>query len=359
MSYSKHQLSRAQRRQFVTTNPAGGDAGTYAGELADFFVAPALKAADTIANGYVTQLDGISNKAVVTGASIADDLIQEGACGFNDGDSVTVDERVLTLNDLMVNEKLCRKSILPYWNSVKGSRNSDWGTPEFRNFVLAQVAAKVAEGVEQQIWNGKDYTTSDTLGFLSGTGTFDRTGAAAGILKPANGAGSASAANGVAITSLTANNVITEMGAVYAYVATNKSPVMTKPDFAFYVGPKTAALYRQALTTAGGAALQTGDAVGQGYQNQVTNQAINGLNYLGVPIYMCPGIPADAIVAACVSNLFVGSNLRTDYTEATYIPLYQYDGSDNVAVTYRFGLGMQAGILSEVTVGTTAGILPA
>jgi hypothetical protein len=358
MSYSNHQLSRAKRRMFgnPTLSPT---TSTYAGELADFYVAPALKSADTLANNWVTQLDGLSNKAVVTGASIANDVIQESACAFTDGDSVTVDERTLTLNDLMVNETLCRKTILPYWNSVKGSRNSDWATPEFRNFVLAQVAAKVAEGVEQQIWNGYDYTTSDTIGFLSGTGTFNRAGLAASILKPNAGAGDADNADGVAINTITAANVIAEIGTVYARVAVAKSAVMTKPDFCFWVGPKTAALYRQALTTAGGAALTTGDSVGQGYQNQVTNQAINGLNYLGVPINVCPGIPADAIVAGCISNLFVGSNLRTDYTEVTYIPAYQYDGSDNVKVTMRFGLGMQVGIINEVFVGTTAAILPA
>ena len=354
MSYNDYQLSRRQRRQFATNNPVGVDTLTYAGELADFYVAPAMKAADTLANGIVTQLDGLSNKAVVTGASMANDIIQESSCDFNDGDSVTVDERVLTLNDLQVNESLCRKTILPAWWSVKGSRNSDWASPEFRNFVLATVAAKTAEGVENQIWNGYNYTTNDTIGFLSGTGTFNRAGLAASIMSIGGGV------NGVAVTAITAANVIDAFSAVHSAAANANSAVLVKSDLGFYVGPKTFALYQQALATSGGGiAVGPLTSVGQGYNNQVTNQNLGTLTFLGVPIHRCPGMAADAIVLAAASNLFVGSNLRTDYTQVQYIPAYQYDGSDNVKVVMRFGLGMQIGTPGDVFLGTTAAILPA
>ena len=362
MSYNSYQLSRAKRRQF-TTNPAIDPATTYSGEEADFFIAPALKAGDTLANNWVTQLDGLSNKAVVTGASIADTLIQEATCDFNDGDSVTVDERVLTLKDYQVNEQLCRARMLPTWNSVKGTRNSDFSTPEFRNFILAQVAAKTAEGVENQLWTGYDYTsgggTANPIGFLSDDGTFDRAGFGAGILVCGAAAGDYSAAgktNGVAVTTMDNTNVIEGMNAVYSSCASKKPQLMSKPDLAFYVNPKTFSLYLQALTLAGGGGAF---ADGQGYNNQVTNQNIGNPNFLGIPIYKCPGMPNDAIVLACTSNLFVGSNLRTDYTQVTYVPIYQFDGSDNVRVSMRFGLGMQVGTPEEVFVGSTAAILPA
>ena len=349
MSYQEYQLSRRNRRRnFATTNPVGVDTLTYAGELADFYVTPAVKAGDTLANNWVTQLDGLSNKAVVTGATIADDVIQAAGCDFADGNSVTVDERVLTLTDLMVNEELCRGTILPAWWSVKGSRNSDWASPEFRNFVLATVAAKVAEGVENGIW-----VSSATMGngFLSDDGTFDRDGLAASVL--ATGAGKT---NGAAITSITASNCIDQFGIVHTNATTNCPGILTKPDLAFYVGAKTFALYQQNLATAGAGLASN---VGQGYNNQVSNQNLSSLTFLGVPIHRCPGMPADAIVLAAASNLFVGSNLRTDYTNVQYIPAYQYDGSDNVKVTMRFGLGTQVGTPTDVVVGTTAAILPA
>jgi hypothetical protein len=252
--------------------------------------------------------------------------------------------------------------MLPTWNSVKGTRNSDFSTPEFRNFILAQVAAKTAEGVENQLWTGYDYASgggTNPIGFLSNDGTFDRAGFGAGILVCGALAGDYSGAgktNGVAVTQINNTNVIEGMNAVYSSCASKKPQLMSKPDLAFYVNPKTFSLYLQALTLAGGGG---SFADGQGYNNQVTNQNIGNPNFLGLPIYKCPGMPNDAIVLACTSNLFVGSNLRTDYTQVTYVPIYQFDGSDNVRVSMRFGLGMQVGTPEEVFVGSTAAILPA
>lgn len=354
-------MNRSKRREF--DGPTITPATTYAGEEADFFVAPALKAADTVANNWVTQLDGLSNKAVVTGTKIANDLLQEASCDFNDGNSVTVDERVLTLKDYQINEELCRGTMLPTWNSVKGSRNSDFSTPEFRNFILAQVAAKTAEGVEQQIWKGYDYEsgggTADAVGFLSNSGTFDRAGFGASHLvcgTVAQGYTVAGKTNGVAITAISKANVINEIGLVYDRVNVVNSAVLVQPDLAIYVSPKTFSLYLQALALAGGGGAF---ADGTGYNTQVTNQAIGNPQYLGVPIYRAPGMADDCILMACVSNLYVGSNLRTDYTQVTYIPYYQYDGGDNVRVAIRFGMGMQVGTPEEVFVGAPATILPA
>jgi hypothetical protein len=45
--------------------------------------------------------------------------------------------------------------------------------------------------------------------------------------------------------------------------------------------------------------------------------------------------------------------MGTDYTQASYIQTYLYDGSDNVRVTMRFGLGTVAGIATDVIVGKT------
>jgi hypothetical protein len=340
----------AKRRAF--NNPVITD-NTYAGELATPFLTPAVKAADTLAKGYVRQIDGIRNKAVLSVTSIQDNVIQAGgagaACAFQDGDSVTLTESVLTLSDLKVNEKLCRAKILPTFMGQVGARNAqDWASPEFRNFVIATVAGKTAASVENLVWVGG---AVGGAGFLSDSGTFNRAGLAAGAL--ATGAGGTL---GATISTITKDNVIAQMGIVYDSAATNRSALLSKPDFALYVNPKTAALYRQQLATAGGT---SATLVGQGVNSQSTNQAIDNLNYLGVPILTCPGMPADCVIAAQRENLVVGSNLNTDYTSTQYIPFYQYDGSDNVGVTMRFGLGMQVGVAADVIVGTTAAILPA
>ena len=345
MSYNR--FSR-RHRAFVTANPAlSPDPGTYAGEAADFYVAPAIHGADTVANNWVTQLDGIQNKAVVSGAYVADDVIQAAGCDFADGNSVTVDERVLTLTDLKVNETLCRGSILPTWQGMTGARQSmDWSNDSFRNFVFATVAAKVAEGVENNIWVG-----GKTTGFLSNDGVFDSAGWAAGRLQ---------GATEQAISAITNANAIAQFNLVYTKMAETTPAALSKPDIAFYCSPKTYALYCQQLAglgavdnaTAGSEAL-----VGQGINNQATAQGFAGIGFMGIDIHVSGGMPDNCIVMAQEANLFVGSNLRTDYTNAAIIPAYQYDGSDNIKVVMQFGLGTQAGRLTEVVVGAESSIL--
>lgn len=336
MSYN-----RFSRRQRAFANPEVVPNTTYAGESADFYVAPAIHGADTLANNWVTQLDGIQNKAVVSGAFIEDDVIQSAGCDFADGNSVTVDERVLTLTDLKVNETLCRGSILPTWQGMTGARQSmDWSNDSFRNFVFATVAAKVAEGVENNIWVGGKIT-----GLLSNDGTFDSAGWTAAQLQ---------GATEVVLTAVTVTNAIDSFALVYNKMAVTTPAVLSKPDCAFYCNPKTFAFYLQELAGLGATDAQFH---GQGVNNAGTNQSFSGVTYMGIPIHVTNGMPDDCIVMAQESNLYAGSNLRTDYTNAAIIPAYQYDGSDNIKVVMQFGLGVQAGRKTEIVVGGLTTIL--
>ena len=89
----------------------------------------------------------------------------------------------------------------------------------------------------------------------------------------------------------------------------------------------------------------------QGVNMQSTNQAFDTLQYLGIPIHVCPGMPNDALILTYEENLVVGSNLMTDYTSAQYIDAWQFDGSDNIKIAMRFGLGMQVGVPGDCVVG--------
>jgi hypothetical protein len=88
----------------------------------------------------------------------------------------------------------------------------------------------------------------------------------------------------------------------------------------------------------------------QGVNMAGVNQGFPSLQYLGIPIHVCPGMENDILVLTYEDNLVVGSNLATDYTSAQYIDAWQYDGSDNVKIAMRFGLGMQVGIPADVVV---------
>ena len=332
--------NRAVRRRFANDGPTVNPTTTYAGVLAAPFVAPALKLADTLNKGFVRQIDGIQNKAVISSLS-STGVIQAANCAWNDNDSLTLGERVLELTDLAVMEALCRGTLLPTWAGMTGARETmTAGSPEFVNFTMATVAGYAAQGVEVGIWQGA--MTTGQKGFLSNDGVLDAAGYAASIL------GGATATNEEVVTAsgFDAANILGASGAfseVYNNALTNCPAILNRTDVAFYCSPKTAGSYMQGLALSGQQ---------QGVNLQSTNQAFDTLQYLGIPIYVCPGMFDDALILTYVENLVVGSNLNTDYTTAQYIDDWMYSGSDLVKIAMRFGTGMQVGIPGDVVVGT-------
>ena len=342
------------RRRFANDGPTVDPTTSYAGVHAAPFVAPALKLASTLANGYVRQIDGIQNKAVISSLTSTGTIVPAN-CAWDDTDSLTLGERVLTLTDLAVMEALCRKTLLPTWAGMTGARESmTAGSPEFVNFSMATVAGYTAQGVEVGIWQG--IATTLPQGFLSNDGTFDNAGYRASILN-AGGTDGAPVTNeqivGAAGFDAAASVIIGATGAfhlAYNNAVTNCPAILNRPDVAFYCSPKTAGNYMTALAISG---------AHQGVNMQSTNQAFDSLQFLGIPIHVCPGMFDDALVLTYEENLVVGSNLMTDYTTAQYIDAWQFDGSDQVKIAMRFGLGMQVGLPSDVVVAALTGIFTA
>tara|TARA_R110000851_G_C13008792_1_gene559124 strand:+ start:169 stop:1194 length:1026 start_codon:yes stop_codon:yes gene_type:complete len=341
MGYSN---SLRKRREFAPANPTVTPATTYAGVLSSPFVAPAMKLASTLVNGYVRQIDGIQNKAVISSLTSGDPLQAAAqSCEWVDGDDLTLGERVLDLADLAVMQSLCRATLLPTWAGMGGARATmTAGSPEFVNFAMATVAAATAESVENNIWLGG---TVVGKGFLSDTGALTSAGYNASILGGASVNEIAVLATG--FTSAVLTQGTSAFDKAYGEAITKCPAVLNKPDVAFYVGTALAGQYMTALGVAGGS----------GYQTNVTNQSFTNLQYLGIPIRVCPGMPAQAIVLTHQDNLVVGSNLNTDYTSAQYIDHWQFSGSDETRIVIRFGLGMQVAVPGDVVVGALSTIL--
>tara|TARA_R100000808_G_C2132753_1_gene141652 strand:+ start:215 stop:1204 length:990 start_codon:yes stop_codon:yes gene_type:complete len=308
-------------------------ADNYVGKLALPYVTAAVKSPDTVAKGYVKQIDGLRKAANLTGLSL-NDPVKAATCDFDDND-ISLDQtlQTLTLTDLEVNQEVCRGTIFPTWLGEGMARNGDIPTG-FSDFLLSTVAAKAGESIENGIWladTGGVYGT----GFLSNDGAFDEEGVDASACKDFVES---------TIATITNANAVDQFGQVYDDAVANVPGILNKPDVGFYVGLKTYGLYMQELAAAGN---------GQGINSLGTNQTLDGMTYLGIPIRVCPGMPADAIVLTYRDNMVYGTNLATDWTEARIIPTYQYDGSDNVRVVMHFAIGVQVAVAGDGVVGAT------
>ncbi len=309
--------------------------GTYAGELALPYVTAAITGAETLKNNRARLMEGVVYKAVINNVGFNQQaggatVIQAADCAGTDGANTQLTEQIITLDDLMVKETICRATIFPTWMAAQGrmSRNGDIPA-DFAQFLLASTAAQAANDVESLIWTGGSPLST---GFLSDNGTIDITHVRAGQM------GGFAEADLEGIGAFTATTILASMNAVFDQASASPG-ILLQPGAGFYLSYEAYAFFQQAL-----AAQNTGP----GY-----NQDLSGANYLGYPVYPTAGIPntADIIAFTYPDNIVVATNAYTGNEAASLIPVYQYDGSDNVKVTMDFAIGVNVAVAGDGVVG--------
>jgi len=301
---------------------------TYAGEFAGEYIAAALLSASTIDDGGLTVKANISYKEVIkklaTGA-----LVTAAGCDFTPTSTVTLTERIIEPKELQVNLQLCKKSFVDDWESQSmGYGLAQTLPPKFSDFMIAHVAAEVAQNTEFCIWRG-DTTASSNNSFDG----FEKIILAA--------ASSIPAAQKITKTTLTAANIIAELSKVVNAIP---GSLYGKEDLFIYIGSKAAKLYVQAL---GGFAASGLGA--NGVNNMGTQWWNNGsLSVNGVKIFVCPGMSDNKMYAAQRSNLYFGTGLLNDTNQVKVLDMADLDGSDNVRMVMRFTSGVQFGIAEDL-----------
>ena len=295
---------------------------TYAGEKLQGFISAALLSANTIENGGVSVKPNVKFKAVIkslaTGTLIADDT-----CDSTDSSSVTLDERILEPETFQVNLQLCKDDFRSDWDAISmGYSAFDSLPPSFADYLVAHVAAKVAEEMESTIWGGTNATAGQFDGFTTlfaaDNDVIDVTG-----------------------TAITASNVIEEMGEVVDAIP---SAIYGKEDLKLYVSKNVMKAYVRAL--GGFSVAATSNA---GTDNKGTQWYDNGaLSFDGISIFMANGLADNKMVAAQTSNLYFGTGVLSDLNQVKVLDMADLDGSQNVRVIARFTAGIQYGFGGEI-----------
>jgi len=301
---------------------------TYAGEFAGKYISAALLSASTIENGGITVKPNVKYKEVMKKLS-TDALLKNASCDFDPTSTITLTERILQPEEFQVNLQLCKKDFVSDWEAISmGYSAFDNLPPSFQDFLVAHVAAKVAEKTEQTIWSGTNATAGEFDGLVT-LATAD-----ADIID-------------VVGTSVTAANVIDELGKVVDAIP---SAVYGKEDLYLYVSQNVARAYVRALGGFGAAGLGANGTNAQG-----TQWWNNGsLSYDGVSIFVANGLSDNYIMAAEKSNLFFGTGLLSDHNLVKVIDMADIDGSQNVRVVMRMTSGVQYGIGADIVLYTPA-----
>jgi hypothetical protein len=295
---------------------------TYAGEFSSKYISAALLSASTIENGGVEVMPNIKFKQVIQKLEI-DGIVKDATCDFDATSTLTMTERVLQVEDFQVNLQLCKKDFHSTWQSMEmGASSFDNLPSSFQDYLIAHVAAKVAQKQEQNLWRGANATAGEYDGLVT-LATADAT-----VID-------------VAKATVTSANVIAELGKIVDAIP---SALYGKEDLKIYVSQNIARAYVRALGGFAAAGLGANGSEGKGTQ-WFNNGA---LSFDGVSVFVAQGLADNNAMAAESSNLFFGTSLMSDSQEVKVLDMTDLDGSDNVRVIMKFAAGAQYGIGSDI-----------
>ena len=305
--------------------------GTYAGEAARPYVAAAVLSADTIANGYVSTIENVHSKAVLRKFSGA--AITAATCEFSGQGSLTLGEAVLEATALQVNEQVCNKDLRATWEGMQMRGQSSNAPADFTAFAAQYVAAKVAEGIEHNIWAGNHqqildedatYTAFDGIVKQIVDGSPDRETISTKVLGAADATGVESILDALAVLTSGAEGA--------------PASIAGDPATKIFMSRASAQLYYQALAAT--------------YNQPFLNDGTVA-RYAGYDIITPGGMPDNVLLCSKIDNLYFGTDLLTDHIQASVLDLSGVTGDDVTRIVMKFSGGTQVVDLNGLSIWRT------
>ena len=284
---------------------------TYAGREAAGYIRAAFLSNESLAA--LTFKENIEYKQVVR--KLVDSITFANAtCDFTPTGTVSLTERILTLEKFQVHRQLCKKDFLIDWEAREEQNGNLHAS--LSDALIANVLAGVAARNEVLIWQGVNATAGQYDGFET---LFLADGDVLDVAAP---------------EAIDATNVIEEMGKLVLTLPTRVRRATEKPVIA--VSSNVAEAYRSAiLGLGGGYYLYQGESVVMNWQGQYD-------------VIECPGMSDDTMAFYQKSNLWFGTNLLDQWNNVAVLDMYAHDLSDNVRFAASFFAGVQYGFGNEI-----------
>jgi hypothetical protein len=284
---------------------------TYAGREAAGYIRAAFLSNESLTA--LTFKENIEYKQVVR--KLVDSITFANAtCDFTPTGTVTLTERILTLEKFQVHRQMCKKDFLTDWEN--SSEQNGQLHASLTDAIIANVLAGVAARNEVLIWQGVNATAGQYDGFET---LFLADGDVLDVASP---------------EAITSTNVIEEMGKLVLTLPTRVRRATEKPVIA--VSSNVAEAYRSAiLGLGGGYYLYQGESVVMNWQGQYD-------------VIECPGMSDDTMAFYQKSNLWFGTNLLDQWNNVAVLDMYAHDLSDNVRFAASFFAGVQYGFGNEI-----------
>jgi hypothetical protein len=284
---------------------------TYAGREAAGYIRAAFLSNESLAA--VTFKENIEYKQVVR--RLVDNVTFKNAtCDFDPQGTVTLTERILTLEKFQIHRQICKNTFLSDWEAK--SEQDGFLHASLTDALIANILAGMGAENERIMWQGVNATAGEYAGFetlfLADGDVLDVADAEA----------------------ITVDNVIAEMNRLVLKLPVRVRRATEKPVIA--VSSNVAEAFRTAiLGLGGGSYLYQGETVKMTWQGQYD-------------IVECPGMSDDTMAMFQKSNLWFGTNLLDQWNNVSVLDMYQYDLSNNVRFAANFFAGVQYGFGAEI-----------
>lgn len=248
-------------------------------------------------------------------------ILQADDCVFDDQGTSTLSQKTLEVCPIKVNLEFCTRDFeVNYLSAQLRAGSNEAQIPQsFQDYILEQIAENISADLELLLWQGNEDASPVTSlnicngflkKFLADAAVLDVTG-----------------------TTLSAANIIAEIGKVYAKIP---DTIVYKGKVVIFLSPGASKFYKQAL-----AALN----------NALIGSYNNGdfkLSYIDVPVIVAPGLPLNEMVAAEPENLWYGTDLVSDMEDVMIIPQKDKSGAATVRIVASFKFGVEYGIGEEI-----------
>jgi len=253
-----------------------------------------------------------------------DAVLQGGdACGYTSSGTTAFTQRNITVGRMKVQETLCPRALEQYWMQTQLTAGSNYEGVPFEQAFSEQKALRIAEALENAIWQGNTYFSGVNQLLNAASGSTVLANASSTTWTPVS-----------ASVGITATNIIGIFDKIYNDIP---QAILTKQDLVIFCGWNNyrtlVQAFKQGTTTGGLAVLYN--------QVDLASLANGEFVYPGtnVRVIAVPGLTnTNRIVCTYLGNLFYGTDLLSD--EEQFSIWFSRD-NDEVRFQAAFKAGVQ------------------
>lgn len=294
----------------------------YCGKDAQEMYVAAILGGETTSK--VRQFVNVKNSLKVRNLDGNDDILQEMDCDFAPNEDLSLTEKEITTCDFKINLEICVTDWVNTYvsDSLRPGHNTGEVTPEaLTRYIVERTMEKVKGNIEQYYWNGD---TASSLYPLCN-----------GMIKGLEADATVIDINAVVINS---SNVFAELTRVYNAIP---EAIKFKQDgsgnFAvkFFASANVIASYKLYQASIG-------------YGNVFAGAGDKPLNFMGYDLIYTPGLRGSNIVAADPNNLWLATDLISDFQDIKTINMYDILGTPTMRMVGGFKFGVGHGVGAEI-----------